>query len=202
MENTSGKGRQAVIPDEIRGWNWGAFLLNWIWGLGNSTYIALLMFIPLVNFVMPFVLGAKGNVWAWRNREWPSVEAFKREQRTWSWIAIALYAGGISLITGLIFLIGGVMKSSDAYKISLDQVQHHQQVIEMLGEPIDAGFFVGGEVKIENSSGFADIFYTIEGPKAEGVVYVRADKEMGQWAFQRIVVEIKPDMQRIVLVGE
>jgi len=26
-ENTSGQGRLAVIPEEIRGWNWGAFLL-------------------------------------------------------------------------------------------------------------------------------------------------------------------------------
>ena len=202
MENTSGQGRRSVIPDEIRGWNWGAFLLNWIWGLGNATYIALLMFVPLVNLVMPFVLGIKGNTWAWQNRKWQSVEAFKREQRTWSWIAIALYVGGIAFITALIFFIGGIMKSSDAYKISLDQVQHHQQVIAVLGEPIEAGFFVGGEIKIHNSSGFADIFYHVEGPKAQGTVYVQAEKEKGHWIFQQLVVETEPDQRRIVLVGE
>ena len=69
MENTSGQGKQAVIPDEVRGWNWGAFLLNWIWGLGNSTFIALLMFVPVINLVMPFVLGVKGSSWAWQNRK-------------------------------------------------------------------------------------------------------------------------------------
>ena len=56
-----------AIPAEIDGWNWGAFLLNWIWGIGNNTFIALQTFIPVVGLVMPFVLGAKGNRWAWRH---------------------------------------------------------------------------------------------------------------------------------------
>ncbi|MCK5641018.1 MAG: hypothetical protein KAJ19_09485, partial [Gammaproteobacteria bacterium] len=61
MENTSGQGELAEIPPEISGWNWGAFLLSWIWGIGNSVWIALLCLIPCVGFVMAFVLGAKGN---------------------------------------------------------------------------------------------------------------------------------------------
>jgi hypothetical protein len=51
----------ADIPEEIDRWNWGAFLLNWIWGLGNNTFIALLTLVPFVGLVMPFVLGAKGS---------------------------------------------------------------------------------------------------------------------------------------------
>ena len=52
-----------TIPAEIDRWNWGAFLLNWIWGIGNNTYIALLALIPGVSFIMLFVLGAKGSAW-------------------------------------------------------------------------------------------------------------------------------------------
>ena len=59
IENNSGQGKNSTLPPEIKGWNWGAFFLNWIWGIGNSTFIALLMFVPIVNFAMPFVLGAK-----------------------------------------------------------------------------------------------------------------------------------------------
>src|ERR1019366_10250458 len=51
MENTSGQGVAAVVPPELDRWNWGAFLLNWIWGIGNNTFIALLMFVPVVNIV-------------------------------------------------------------------------------------------------------------------------------------------------------
>ena len=32
MENDSGKGQLASVPGEIDRWNWGAFLLNWIYG--------------------------------------------------------------------------------------------------------------------------------------------------------------------------
>jgi hypothetical protein len=28
--NTSGQGPNAVVPPEIKRWNWGAFLLNWV----------------------------------------------------------------------------------------------------------------------------------------------------------------------------
>ena len=56
-----GANNPAEIPRELDRWNWGAFFLNWIWGLGNSTYIALLMWVPFVNLIMIFVLGARGS---------------------------------------------------------------------------------------------------------------------------------------------
>ena len=93
--NTSGMGEGAQTPVEIRGWNWGAFLLTWIWGVGNGTYIALLALIPLVGLVMIFVLGAKGNEWAWRNKTWESVEHFKRVQRSWAWWGIGVLVAGV-----------------------------------------------------------------------------------------------------------
>ncbi len=92
------------IPSEIRGWNWGAFFLSWIWGLGNNTYIALLALIPIVNLVFIFILGAKGNEWAWKNKNWKSVEDFKDAQRKWrnaGWIV-----WGISILIVLAVIIG------------------------------------------------------------------------------------------------
>ena len=97
-ENTSGYGKLAVIPPQIKGWNWGAFVWGWIWGIGNSTWIALLDLIPYVNFVMPFILRARGNQWAWQNKRWDSVDHFQRVQRSWyNWAII---------FTVVIFLIG------------------------------------------------------------------------------------------------
>ncbi|QTA93168.1 hypothetical protein [Desulfonema magnum] len=82
--NTSGQGNAAIVPPEIRKWNWGAFFLSWIWGLGNRTNIALLCLVPLVNIPMRFVLGVKGNEWAWRNVKWDSVEHLLRVQKKWA----------------------------------------------------------------------------------------------------------------------
>jgi hypothetical protein len=79
----------AEIPPELDRWNWGAFLLNWIWGIGNNTFIALLTLVPGAGLVMMIVLGAMGSGWAWRNGRWDSVEHFKRVQRRWAiWGAI------------------------------------------------------------------------------------------------------------------
>ncbi len=91
QENSSGQGKLSQVPDEIKGWNWGAFLLNWIWGIGNNTFIALLMFIPFIGWVFAIVLGLKGNEWAWKNKKWESVEDFKRIQKLWTkWALISI----------------------------------------------------------------------------------------------------------------
>ena len=81
----------AEIPRELDRWNWGAFFLNWIWGIGNSTWIALLTFVPVVGFVMMFVLGARGSRWAWRNRAWRDAEHFRKTQRAWAIAGLAVW---------------------------------------------------------------------------------------------------------------
>jgi len=89
--NTSGQGKSSVLPSEIRGWNWGAFFLNWLWGISNGTFIALLCLIPFVNIIMIFILGAKGNEWAWQNKRWESIEQFKRVQKNWAVVGLILF---------------------------------------------------------------------------------------------------------------
>lgn len=99
----SGHGSASVLPDELKGWNWGAFFLSWIWGIGNSTWIAFLCFIPLVNIVMIFVLGARGSEWAWQNKKWDSIEHFRKTQRTWKRWGVALFI--IGLVLSVIYVI-------------------------------------------------------------------------------------------------
>lgn len=109
MENSSGHGVKSIVPPEIKGWSWGAFLMNWVWGLFNKTYIALLLFVPFVNFVMLIMLGLKGNEWAWRNKEWESVEHFKRVQRKWA------IAGFVVLVVGVLLgLVASMLAGSVA----------------------------------------------------------------------------------------
>jgi TIR domain len=96
--NSSGEGKYSVVPDEIRGWSWGAFLMSWIWGLGNGTPIALLVLVPYAGLVMPFVLGVKGNEWAWRNKRWDDVQHFQRVQRQWKQWGVGLWIVGLLLL--------------------------------------------------------------------------------------------------------
>ena len=84
MENTSGQGKTSAVPPEIKGWNWGAFFLNFIWAVGNKTWIGLLTIVPLVGYIVPIILGLKGNEWAWKNRRWKDIDHFKRVQKKWA----------------------------------------------------------------------------------------------------------------------
>ncbi|MEI7791862.1 MAG: ribonuclease G [Candidatus Berkelbacteria bacterium] len=77
-------GVNGPMPAELHGWNWGAFGLSWIWGIANNSYLALLCLIPYVNLVMIFVLGVKGNEWAWTHRKFESVAQFRAVQKSWA----------------------------------------------------------------------------------------------------------------------
>lgn len=188
MENTSGMGVNAQIPAEIKGWSWGAFFLNWIWGLFNNTFIALLTLVPCVGWVMAFVLGAKGNEWAWRNKKWESVERFKQVQRYWAWGGLALLVAWILFAALILLVVFATLRQSDAYQKSWDLVQKNPQVIERLGTPLKSSWFVTGDVKTSTGTGHAEISYSISGPKGTAEVYVKARKVIDHWEFQELLV--------------
>jgi hypothetical protein len=108
--NTSGMGRQSAVPQELGDWNWGGFLLTWVWGIGNSVWWSFLVFVPYLGFmVMPWVLAFKGNQWAWQSRHWDSVEHFKRVQHTWAMWGLGITIAVTLLLTIIILLGLGLM---------------------------------------------------------------------------------------------
>jgi hypothetical protein len=111
MNDTSTPTNPGTVQEELKGWNWGAFLLSWVWGLGNKTYIALLGLIPGVNLVIAFILGAKGNQWAWNNRNWESVEQFKLVQKIWSVFGVGMLAGFLLGVIVVLLLVAYLVMS-------------------------------------------------------------------------------------------
>jgi hypothetical protein len=91
-DNTSGQGESAMVPEEVKGWSWGAFVLTWIWGICNGVLISLLCLIPVFGIAWAFVLGFKGNEWSWRNKKWDSIEDYKNTQRGWNIAGIVIFA--------------------------------------------------------------------------------------------------------------
>ncbi|MDZ8064414.1 MAG: serine/threonine-protein kinase [Nostoc sp. DedQUE08] len=98
--NNSGCGinnHNETVPEEILGWNWGAFLMPWLWMWPNQVWYGLFCFVPNAWWVMAIALGAKGNEWAWKSRRWRSIEQFKAHQRGWA-IAGILIGAPISIM--------------------------------------------------------------------------------------------------------
>ena len=93
---------EKTFPAKFNSFNWGAFLIGWIWCLFNGKiWLGILLFlmrffyndfnniphIVLAYFVFVLViginLGRKGNKIAWNHKEWKSVEAFEKAQKSW-----------------------------------------------------------------------------------------------------------------------
>ncbi|MCH9814543.1 MAG: cytochrome c oxidase assembly factor 1 family protein [Epsilonproteobacteria bacterium] len=198
MDNkyVSGMGKKSITPEEIKGWNWGAFLLNWIWGIGNSTYIALLMFIPFVNLVMLFILGTKGNEWAWQNRTWRSIEHFKSTQKKWRNAGLIL----IFVIIPVFLISLMTILKGEAYKKSISVVVSNPQVIEMIGKNPSPSFWIMGVVSYESSDGMASLNYTLNGDKGNAEVYVYAINQADSWELKKVLVISKETGKTIYVI--
>ena len=126
------------LPDEIKKFNWGAFFLTWIWGLGNESYLTFFVFLVYgVSYIsnamglfLPLCLafnifcGIKGNEWAWRNKNWKDTQAFNQTQERWALggalffiiaraLGILLVVLFIALIFLLIYPMGNMSKFED-----------------------------------------------------------------------------------------
>jgi hypothetical protein len=97
-DQRSGQGKASVVPFEVKGWNWGAFGLTFIWGIYHGVWISLLSFVPFVNIFVAIYLGIKGNELAWRKNRWSSVAQFQLSQLYWGRVGIIAFVMSI-LIT-------------------------------------------------------------------------------------------------------
>jgi hypothetical protein len=188
------------IPPEIDRWNWGAFLLNWIWGIGNNTFIALLSVIPLFGFVMMFVLGAKGSRWAWRNGRWDSVEQFRRVQRRWAIAGAVVWIAAIVLFVGIFAGVFSVLRHSEAYQLGASRLQSSPIAANLLGTPISIGNPTGS-ISVNGSSGNATLNFSVSGPRASGLVVVQAVKKDGIWLLTKLTLKLDGKNDVIDLVG-
>ena len=178
------------IPAEIDRWNWGAFLLNWIWGVGNNTYIALLTLIPLVGLIMPFVLGAKGSKWAWRNGRWDSIEQFKRVQRRWAIWGVIIWIAAFALFGGIFGGTFFALKQSEAYALGVSKVQASPIAASVLGTPISAGLPFGNISLQLGGTGSASLSFSVTGPKAEGTIFLEAIRKDNVWSLKRLDLKV------------
>ena len=99
-----------------------------------------------------------------------------------AFLAVLLICGGIVGV-GMVGLFTAI-KSSDPYTESLSRAQANTELIENLGEPIDAGFIVQGNINLNNDDGQAELNYSVSGPKGSAQVHVVGTKTDGTWNYQ------------------
>lgn len=99
------------LPKDLGGWNWGAFLLTWIWGIGNQVWWGLLALIPIgfVQLGVAIYLGVKGNELAWQARKYESVAQFKETQKKWAIAGLIVFIVQIILIAVFMAVVFSVI---------------------------------------------------------------------------------------------
>lgn len=193
----------AEIPAELDRWNWGAFFLNWIWGIGNSTFIALLALIPFVNIIMIIVLGARGSRWAWRNRAWRDAEQFRKTQRNWAIAGLVVWVVGIGGCATMVGSIPYLLKGSDAYHMTMEKLRADDRVKAALGDVVTDNFWVGGHLNVDaNGSGEAQFSIPVHGAKGKGTALSTATRTAGTWSLRLLVVKVEGVDAPIVLLNE
>lgn len=105
------------------------------------------------------------------------------------------------LAVGLVAAIMWLIKSTAPYDEALTSARAHCAVVEALGTPIDAGWFVSGSVEVSGPSGNADMSFPVEGSRASGRLYVVAHKQAGRWEFGLLQLEMEGQGARIDLLA-
>lgn len=104
--NQAQDGESAINSEnnQLDKWNWGAFLLGWIWGVFNNVYWTLLALIPIpfCALIVNIIAGVKGNRKAWENGNWKEsdYQKFKDKQRRWT--VAGLIVLGLSIVLSIV----------------------------------------------------------------------------------------------------
>jgi hypothetical protein len=132
----------------------------------------------------PPVLGGRAPDW------WSSDSKWK----------IPLIILGIVLFgAGIFATVGAAAKYSGAYSGAMDRARDSAMVRDALGSPITDGLLFNGKIEVSGTSGRANLAIPIKGPKGRGTLYVEASKDLGEWHFDRLIVVIESNGERIDL---
>lgn len=82
---------RSILPDEARGFSWGAFFCGPLWGFPYRIWVSILALVPGIGALVWLWMGFNGREMAWRAREWDSVQTFLKSERRWTRVGLVLF---------------------------------------------------------------------------------------------------------------
>jgi len=98
---------------------------------------------------------------------------------------------GIAAIAGIIAVVIGGIRNSDVYSGARNAAERDSRVIAALGAPMQPGWWVMGNVKLENRTGSADLEFPLIGSRQRGTVHAVAELENERWRYTTLTVTPK-----------
>lgn len=177
--------KQIDTPQEIKRWNWGAFLLCPIWCIRHGIWHGLLLLVPIFGFFVPFWLGATGNQKAWVKNCHESVEVFLRRQRRWGLAGLIIWAGVI--LTSLGFLSYS-LNYSDGMKMGLNTANSNKRLVGYFGDSIHKRSFFNGSYNyiVAPTPSMLAVSFDAIGSKSTGSMRFQWEKRGEDWIATEI----------------
>ena len=103
------------------------------------------MFVPFVNLVMIFVLGARGNAWAWKNKHLARRRALQARPEGVGALGARRRGSSVIVVTvgftfWIVSTVASVIKSSPPYQVALEEIRSNAEVQAVIGDNITDGF--------------------------------------------------------------
>jgi hypothetical protein len=116
-------------------------------------------------------------------------------KRNWKWVVpvggcFTLIIGAIVLFTSIYFGVSNIMEESQPYEYALELINKDEQLIKVLGSPIEKDGMFQGNISWTNGNKVAKITVPVYGPKGEGRLFIDATGEGDEWNYHEIRVEV------------
>ncbi|MDV0438609.1 cytochrome c oxidase assembly factor Coa1 family protein [Xanthomonas sacchari] len=116
--------------------------------------------------------------------------------RHWKWAVplIVLVLGALLLASIAMFVLGiaRVTKSSEPYRVGVMAAQRDPRVAAALGAPIKDGIMPSGSFNSSGGgSGNAELSVSLHGTRANGTLYIEAERHAGEWHYTTL--QVLPD---------
>ncbi len=109
-------------------------------------------------------------------------------KRNWKWVLPIISVFLFSWIYfGLLF-----MKRSFPYKQALAIANKSDGLSEIIGNPVEAGWWLTGEIKY-GPTGVAWLSIPVEGPNGNGIISLYAAQTKSNWKYEEIFVDFGND---------
>lgn len=206
----------------LKRWNWGAFFLTWVWGIGNRTYLGFLAFLgvvviatfkailinylpslthgflfPALNILTLLFMIAIHVLHGLFGSRW------SWENKDWKSVAafkraqtiwgVIGFLGWIAFIAGFVAIFTAATNSK-TYKESIAIAKFSPSLQLQIGEPITVSpWTLRGGVHFAGEAGRAYYKFKAIGPNGSAVVTVMALKERGVWTIKEELAVVPHD---------
>jgi len=113
----------------------------------------------------------------------------KSRKGCWTGLIIGLFVV-ISLL-GTFGAVGGALllgnKNTEEYQCAMEGINKHKEVLNLLGEPMEAGWIAPGNFSLKNSERTVHFQTSLTGPKGSGTLYVKSFRNPIGSSFQMLL---------------